>query len=413
MNIDGSHLTQLTEGPWNDFDPCFLPSGRILKYGTPWPLSEDFYICNYQQNLILLDRFGTKTILCSHSQCPNIGETMRPVEPIPVKPRQTPPNIPIATYDGQRENTPHSPAVIGVIDVHASDISFPEDRPAKWLRIVQLFPKTTPHRDVPSIGYGNEGIPRMSLGIVPVESDGSVYCRAPVGKQLLFQALDGNMMAIQSMRSVTYVHPGERLTCVGCHENRRQAPYASEPPQAFQRPPSELLKEPGSQEPVTYYRTVQPIFQGKCLPCHHAENKGPQKMDYDNLEEYAFYFSGAHMNNYSNLRLTGMGTRSIPGLVGAHYSKMGRAMLESHRGKRISEEDYRRVCLWLDLNSPRLGAFNDVAAQEQGQLVWPDLDVDPSNITGVEWDNGTTRTENLDASQVRILTRRARLGERQ
>jgi hypothetical protein len=92
---------------------------------------------------------------------------------------------------------------------------------------------------------------------------------------------------------------------------------------------------------------------------------------------------------------------------------MGRAMLESHRGNRISEEDYRRVCLWLDLNSPRLGAFNDIAAQEQGQLVWLDLDVDPSNITGVERENGTTRTENLDASQVRILNRRARLGEGQ
>ena len=50
----------------------------------------------------------------------------------------------------------------------------------------------------------------------------------------------------------------------------------------------------------------------------------------------------------------------------------------------FTEEEYRRVCLWLDLNSPRLGAFNDVARQEQGELVWPDLDVDPDNITGIE-----------------------------
>jgi hypothetical protein len=106
-------------------------------------------------------------------------------------------------------------------------------------------------------------------------------------------------------------------------------------------------------------------------------------MNYDALKEYAFYFSGAHMNNYSNLRMTGMGTRSIPGLMGSHYSKMGKALLRNHRGQRISEEEYRRVCLWLDLNSPRLGAFNDVGRQEQGELVWPDLDVDTSNVTGV------------------------------
>jgi hypothetical protein len=106
-------------------------------------------------------------------------------------------------------------------------------------------------------------------------------------------------------------------------------------------------------------------------------------MRYDGLKQYAFYFSGAHMNNYANLNMTGMGSRSIPGLVGAHYSRMGRALLQDHRGKRISDEDYRRVCLWLDLNSPRLGAFNDVDRQERGELVWPDLDVDPNNPTGV------------------------------
>lgn len=357
---------------------------RILKYGTPWPLSEDFYICNYGQNLILLDRFGTKTVLCAHTQCPNMGETMRPVEAIPLRPRCRPPVIPVSTHEGQRANVRHDPAVIGVVDIHDSDLPFPQDRPAKWMRIVQLFPKTTPYRDMPNTGYGPESIPRMSLGVVPVEDDGSVYCKAPVGKLILFQALDRDMMAIQSMRSGTFVHPGERLTCTGCHENRWQAPSITTPPRAFQRQPSELIKEAGSQEPISYYRTVKPIFDNKCQPCHQAEGKGPRNMDYDALQEYAFYFSGAHMNNYSNLSMTGMGTRSIPGLVGAHYSKMGQALLKDHRGRRITEEEYRRVCLWLDLNSMRLGAFNDVAKQEQGELVWPDLDVDPDNVTGVE-----------------------------
>ena len=356
---------------------------RILKYGTPWPLNEDFYVCNYGQSLILLDRFGTKTVICTHAQCPNIGETMRLVEPIPLRPRERPPVLPISSYEGQHSLVPHDPAVIGVVNIQVSDLPFPQGRPAKWMRIVQLFPKTTPYRDMPNTGYGPENIPRMSLGIVPVEDDGSVYCKAPVGKLLLFQALDENMLAIQSMRSGTFVHRGERITCIGCHEDKWQGPAIKGPPMAFQRQPSELIKEPGSQEPVTYYRTVKPIFDSKCQPCHRSEGKGPQNMNYDALKEYAFYFSGAHMNNYSNLQLTGMGTRSIPGLVGSHYSKMGKALLRNHRGQRISEEEYRRISLWLDLNSPRLGAFNDVAKQEQGELVWPDLDVDPSNLTGV------------------------------
>jgi len=357
---------------------------RILKYGTAWPLSEDFYLCNYGQGLILLDRLGTKTLVCAHDQCPNIGPTMRLVEPIPVQARRKPAVIPVATYQGQRARLSHEPATISIVNINVSDLPLPPDRPVRWMRIVQLFPKTTPHRDEPDTGYCPENIPRMSLGIVPVEADGSVYCQAPVERLLLFQALDANRMAIQSMRSATFVHRGEQLTCVGCHEDKWKAAPHTGRPQAFRRAPSELIKEPGAQEPVTYYRTVKPIFDNKCLPCHQAEGKGPQQMGYKDLKDYAFYYAGAHMNNYCNLKRVGMGTRSIPGLFGAHYAKLGQALLHSHRGKRITEDEFRRVCLWLDLNSPRLGAFNDVTKQEQGQLVWPDLDVDPNNVTGVE-----------------------------
>jgi hypothetical protein len=246
-----------------------------------------------------------------------------------------------------------------------------------------LFLKTTPYRDQPKVGYGNEHIPRMSLGIVPVEEDGSVYCEAPVGKLLMFQALDENRMAIQSMRSATFVHPGENLSCIGCHEDQWTAPVQVVHPKAFKRPPSKLIKEPGSQEPVSYYRTVKPIFQN-CLTCHIQESKGPQKMDYENVEEYAFYYSGAHMHNYDNIELVGMGTRSIPGLVGAHHSRMGKALINHRKEDLITEEEFFKVCLWLDLNSLRLGAYNDVEKQERGELVWPDLDVDPENITGIE-----------------------------
>ncbi|UCG58999.1 MAG: PD40 domain-containing protein, partial [Phycisphaerales bacterium] len=30
VNADGTGLVQLTDGPWSDFDPCFLPDGRIV-----------------------------------------------------------------------------------------------------------------------------------------------------------------------------------------------------------------------------------------------------------------------------------------------------------------------------------------------------------------------------------------------
>ena len=34
VNVDGSNLGQLTDGSANDFDPCFLPNGRIAFVST-------------------------------------------------------------------------------------------------------------------------------------------------------------------------------------------------------------------------------------------------------------------------------------------------------------------------------------------------------------------------------------------
>ena len=62
----------------------------------------------------------------------------------------------------------------------------------------------------------------------PVEADGSAYFQVPAGVPIYFQALDDDGLAVQSMRSATYVHPGERLACVGCHEDRSNAPPATE-----------------------------------------------------------------------------------------------------------------------------------------------------------------------------------------
>jgi len=45
---------------------------------------------------------------------------------------------------------------------------------------------------------------RVAIIAVPVEADGSAYFEAPVGKPIYFQALDGQGMAVQSMRSVTW-----------------------------------------------------------------------------------------------------------------------------------------------------------------------------------------------------------------
>ena len=74
------------------------------------------------------------------------------------------------------------------------------------------------------------GLPAPSLqakyvyGTVPVEPDGSAHFQVPANRPLYFQALDEDYNEIQRMRSYIHLQPGEKLTCLGCHEPRHTTP---------------------------------------------------------------------------------------------------------------------------------------------------------------------------------------------
>ena len=382
---DDGHMSQLRRiTPYAPFPETEFAARSQYPYGTPWPLSEDFYLCNWWENLYLLDRWGNRVLLCENELV--FGQTnydMRLIDPIPLKPRPTPPVVRTETNQGEDRDTSAPVATVSVVNVYDSELPFPEGAKIRWLRVLQNILKLNPWMGVPMVGYQNENTPRIPLGIVPVEEDGSIYFEAPVERGLIFQALDENYMAVQSMRSAAYVHPGEQLTCLGCHEHPQKATTTrGETPLALRRAPSTLEPEVGSVEPVTYYRLVKPVFERSCIPCHQEQGKGPVDMSYQALEPYAFYFAGGMSR--TTMKPVHGGSRTIPGRFGARSSRLGQALLdENHRGK-VSQEDYRRVVLWLDANSPRLGAYHDVELQEAGEVVWPTLDVDPTNPQGLE-----------------------------
>ena len=69
-----------------------------------------------------------------------------------------------------------------------------------------------------------------------MESDGSAHFTHSLrALPVFFQALDARGFAVQTMRSLTYVQPGETLSCVGCHEPRRTSPPAGGMPLAARR----------------------------------------------------------------------------------------------------------------------------------------------------------------------------------
>jgi len=359
-------------------------------YGTAWPLSEDYYLSNYNEDLILLDRFGNRDVIVRASDVP--GQAWRLVDPIPFTERETPPMIPTATYQGERlqENSPNATIFISNVYVTDGPGKLPDGVTITHMRIVQVVPQLPVYMNIPRIGYASESLVRMPLGVVPVEEDGSVYCEAPVEKEIYFQMLNERGMAVQSMRSGTYVHPGEQMSCVGCHESKWETPPGSKSSLALQRPPSKLTPEVSEGAvPYNWHVLVKPVLEEKCAQCHREEG-GPD-MSYGSLKDYAYYLpvwwtvEWGDSEQYTDGDIIHSGSRSTPGRFGAMESRLYKEgyLDPSHYDVNLTEKEFHRITLWLDMNSNELGAYSKENEQRQGRIVWPEI-VDPENPLGVE-----------------------------
>jgi hypothetical protein len=256
----------------------------------------------------------------------------------------------------------------------------PADREIRELRVFQLLPKPAPHTaNEPRIGHANAENARMLLGTVPVESDGSAYFRAPARKPLYFQAVDSQGRAVQSMRSAVYLQPGERRSCIGCHEPPGSV-AAGRTTSALRRPPSQIASGPEGSHPLSFPLLVQPVLDRHCVTCHDGQ-EGLGRSLLVLTGEAAGKFSRAYQELRPYLRWYEWGDASIsqiathPGQVGADASPLTRIFEdETHRAAlKWTAADRRRLYLWLDANAPFYGTYGreEQLAQREGQSIAP------------------------------------------
>jgi hypothetical protein len=346
---------------------------------SPWPLSEKYYLVAFSHDplcggytgqeretetgLYYLDRFGNLELLFRR-------QGISAVYPVPLAPR-TPP--PIRTGDVQADLGADGEFLLA--DVNNSLLPLPAGRHVVQLRVFQLLPKSrTDSADHPLIGHPSQANARLLLGSVPVEQDGSAYFRAPACKPLYFQAVDESGRAVQSMRTIVYLQPGERRSCVGCHEAPGTAPARREAI-AFGRPPSSIRPGPEGSQPFCYPRLVQPVLDRHCVRCHDG-SAGPDKspLVLTGAAEPKSPFSGSYEGLKPYVRWNGASV-TRPGQAGADLSPLAAVLAGEQHGKyvKLPDAELRAVYLWLDAHVPFYGTYEeeDLESQRLGRAVPP------------------------------------------
>ncbi len=366
--------------------------GGAQVYGTPWPLSETYFLCAYDGSMkpeqgrqgnedlvgnygiYLVDAFGNRELLYRDPEisCQN---------PIPMRERVAPPVIPSPLPDD-----PTAEATVALVNVYESQTPWPEGAKIAALRVYQVIPMSVPSGEPPhEIGMrlpGEEGadsviLARYVLGTTPVEADGSAHFIVPPNVELFFQALDDNGLAVQSMRSSTYLKPGERLSCNGCHEQKSAAPaITNNKPIALQRAALPLTPDVDGTNPFSYPRLVQPVLDSKCVKCHQENEKAP-RLDGEVVADGAKIWTASYHSLAPEFGFWQYGNphRTTPGKFGARASRLYALLTEGHYDVELSEEELHRLTVWLDSCSVFYGVYEKEGgeAQLRGEIVYPTL----------------------------------------
>ena len=350
--------------------PDHLPALRNITgngYRDPYPINDSTFLAAERNSIVLLDRSGNIETL--H----RLGKEARRDEihePRPLYPREREPIIPART------NYDKSTGFLMLANAHLGrNMEGVEPGDIAKLLVVESLPKPINYTGgMDPLSYGGTFTLERILGEVPVEPDGSAYMEVPANRSLFFVALDKKNETVKRMQSFLTIMPGETLSCVGCHEERMQAPlnaFLENTPVALQRQPSSIKKLADIPDVFDYPRDIQPILDRHCLGCH----------DYEAHEGYAFgpraggvILSGDRgpMFSHSYASLTVYGqvadgrNRPVsnypPRTLGAVASPIMHKIHEGHHGVQLStlETDYIRY--WIETGAAYPGTYGALGA---------------------------------------------------
>ncbi len=241
------------------------------------------------------------------------------------------------------------------------------------------------------------------LGEVEVHRDGSAMFEVPARRPIYLQLIDEKGQVVQSMRSWATLMPGERFSCVGCHEDKATA--ALDTPGltvAMKSNPQELQPfHDVSGKPFSYAKMIQPIWDKHCVSCH-APGKKAEKIDLTrtivadgtqvrgvSTTKRRFFRSyltllkadtwrpkrgggevlGTGMpNEWVNYYTRLLTVEQVPPYyAGSARSGLIRMLRKGHKKVNLSQAELEKVSAWIDLNVPFIGRYDEMNNWSQAE----------------------------------------------
>jgi hypothetical protein len=337
-------------------------------FRDPVPIARDYFLVSHAPRrhfgLYVIDRWGNRELIQLDPAISSMG-------PTPLKPTPMPPVL--ASIEPHKQSS--SGGEFMVEDVYAGLGDSVPRGSVKYLRVSQevradleRLPNGEYRKDHPPfedfyaspthLVRGPHGWPsyvaKAALGLVPVEEDGSVRFEAPAGKVLYFHLLDGQLNEVQRMRSVVQLQPGERRSCIGCHEDRRNVVPVRQS-LAMLRPPRQLDPPSWGAVPFSYEKVVQPVWDAKCVRCHNgkdhaADLRGTLGEDRVPISYRTLITQG--WVHYFDMSWSLTHHKAEPKTFGTLLSTLWQVLDAGHHDVELTRDEMHRVKTWIDLNCP-------------------------------------------------------------
>jgi len=322
------------------------------NFRDPYALSANHFLVADKAGIHLLDARGNTQLLFKPAEK---GARWDCHEPRPLRPRGREPIVP-----SRIENSRTTGRLILSDIYEGRNMEGVRRGEIKKLLVLEQLPKPANFSGGQEpLTIGGTFTLERTLGIVPVEPDGSAYMELPALRSLFFVALDENDRSVKRMQSFVTVQPGETTSCLGCHEQRTRAPH-SRPLStlaAVERKPSQIEPFTGLPDVFDYPRDIQPILDRHCVECHSADRReGGVDLSGDRTAMYTVSYWAMFVNGLVSDGRNKYGDKA-PRDLGTSASKLMKLIDGSHHDAKLSQREQTMIRLWIESGATYPGTY--------------------------------------------------------